>query len=122
MYSTVSAGLQCYTRLLKEYRVKFSPPYPTITCAPFPLSLPLFINPVTHGGPNNEPSMYGPGSGYASLAGRPCTRALALMSTDEAVLSRGDDMSGLTPEDLKSAESWHAFLKGKYEIVGRLER
>ena len=73
---------------------------------------------VSHGGENGEPSMYGVGSGYHALAGKACTRALALMSVDKKEIDKGDDMAGLKKEDIDSAKSWHRYFQKKYKIVG----
>ena len=75
---------------------------------------------VSYGGENGEPSMYGVGSGYHALAGKACTRALALMSVDPNEIARGDDLSGLKQEEIEAALSWHRFLVKKYKVVGRM--
>ena len=75
---------------------------------------------VSYGGENGEPSMYGVGSGYHALAGKACTRALALMSVDPKEIARGDDLSGLKQEEIEAALSWHRFLVKKYKVVGRM--
>jgi selenocysteine-specific translation elongation factor len=52
------------------------------------------------------------------LAGKACTRALALMSVDKKEIDKGDDMAGLKKEDIDSAKSWHRYFQKKYKIVG----
>jgi glycerol-3-phosphate dehydrogenase len=74
---------------------------------------------VSFGGENGEPSMYGVGSGYHALAGKACTRALALMSVASKDIDKGDDLSGLSKEDIESAQSWHRFMLKKYKVVGK---
>ena len=62
---------------------------------------------------------YGPGGGYAHLAGGDGSRALAKMSLDAADVAdpRTDD---LTEAERKTEKQWFDKFVGKYKIVGRL--
>jgi len=65
--------------------------------------------------------LYGPGGGYALLAGRDVTRCLATMSLEPSEL---DDL-GWEPdngEDEKALGQWREKLKAKYPVAGTLRK
>jgi len=64
---------------------------------------------------------YGPGGGYAALAGRDASRALAKMdlSSDAVTNARLDD---LTAKEKETLESWYTRMKAKYKVVGELKQ
>ncbi len=64
-------------------------------------------------------SFYGPGGGYAILAGRDASRALAKMSLDVADV---DDphVDDLTAEENKTLDEWIEKLGKKYPVLGNL--
>lgn len=63
--------------------------------------------------------LYGPGGGYAVLAGHDVTRCLATMSLDESAL---DDLGWVpeSQEDESALAQWREKLKAKYPVAGRL--
>jgi len=63
--------------------------------------------------------LYGPGGGYALLAGHDVTRCLATMSLEPSEL---DDLSWEPDngEDEKALIQWREKLKAKYPVAGRL--
>ncbi|CAE8741283.1 unnamed protein product, partial [Polarella glacialis] len=63
--------------------------------------------------------LYGPGGGYAMLAGHDVTRCLATMSLEADDL---DDLSWKpeTPEDEETLANWRNRLKAKYPVAGKL--
>jgi len=63
---------------------------------------------------------YGPESGYAIMAGRDASRALALMSLEGADIdnNRIDD---LTASDIMTLEEWRSKFHGKYTCLGTLK-
>jgi hypothetical protein len=66
---------------------------------------------------------YAPGSSYAALAGRDCSRAVALMSLEPADLEAEDDLSGLSAEEeLRDLDAifWSVYVR-KYPLVGLVE-
>lgn len=65
--------------------------------------------------------LYGPGCGYAILAGHDVTRCLATMSLEPADL---DDLRWEpdNAEDEKTVLSWGEKLKAKYPVAGKLRR
>eukprot|EP01052_Picozoa_sp_SAG31_P030004 SAG31_NODE_3038_length_4759_cov_2.556438_4_plen_97_part_00 len=46
------------------------------------------------------PGFYGVGASYNKLAGKPVSRAVALMSLEDSDLDRGDDLNGLDGMDI----------------------
>merc|ERR1712039_727582 len=64
---------------------------------------------------------YGPGCGYAILAGHDVTRCLATMSLETADL---DDLAWEpdNSEDEKALQSWQESLKAKYPVAGKLRK
>ncbi|KAG9399116.1 hypothetical protein AC1031_012074 [Aphanomyces cochlioides] len=62
---------------------------------------------------------YGPKGGYKMFAGRDATRALALMSFDEAHLAN-PTTDGLTEEQLKTLADWESKFQSKYGVVGKV--
>lgn len=65
--------------------------------------------------------LYGPQKPRHCYAGRSITRALATGSVDEAELSRGDDLDGLTDANLAALKKRVLFLLGKFPKMGVLE-
>ena len=63
-------------------------------------------------------SFYGPGGGYAALAGKECARALAKMSLKPEDVS--GDLADCSPSQLATLEEWEVKLRGKYPVAGRL--
>ena len=67
---------------------------------------------------------YGPGSSYASLAGRDSSRFLAThrlpTAKDQADPLVYDDLSDLTEKQLESLQGWFQFYREKYPIVGKI--
>lgn len=62
---------------------------------------------------------YGKGAGYNALAGRDCTRAVALWSLDEDDMI--SDVTGLTNEQLTGLEKvYNEVYKAKYPIAGHM--
>jgi membrane-associated progesterone receptor component len=68
-------------------------------------------------------TFYGKGGPYNKFAGKDATRALALMSLDEANLEN-NSISDCTEKQIKTMNDWiKAFRERKqYPIVGRLEK
>lgn len=68
-------------------------------------------------------TFYGSGGPYQKFAGHDVTRALALMSLDEAEISN-PDISDITEKQRKTMDDWiKTFSERKaYPIVGRLEK
>ena len=83
--------------------------------APIYISIRGKILDVSYGGKD----FYSGESGYAVLAGRDATRALAKMSLDKADYM-SSDLSDLTKEQLKTLGDWEAKLTKKYPCVGIL--
>lgn len=63
-------------------------------------------------------SFYGPGGGYAALAGKECARALAKMSLKPEDLN--GDLGDCTAAQLATLGEWEAKLAAKYPVAGRL--
>ena len=63
-------------------------------------------------------AFYGPGGPYAAFAGRDCTRALALMSTD--TIECIGDLTGLTPAELAQLDEWVERFERNYAAIGAL--
>ena len=63
-------------------------------------------------------AFYGPGGGYAALAGKECARALAKMSLKAEDVS--GDLADCTPSQLATLDEWEVKLKAKYPVAGRL--
>jgi membrane-associated progesterone receptor component len=64
-------------------------------------------------------SFYGPGGGYAALAGTEAARALAKMSLKPEDLNSAD-LADCSPSQLATLEEWEAKLKAKYPVAGRV--
>ena len=64
-------------------------------------------------------SFYGPGGGYAFLAGRDASRALAKMSLDVADVDNAS-VHDLTAEENKTLDEWIEKLSKKYPVLGNL--
>lgn len=71
-----------------------------------------------------RPDLYGAGRGYAALAGRDATRALAKMSLKPEDVGRNDidDLlaSPLAELHAKAVKEWAARFAEKYKVVGTL--
>lgn len=63
-------------------------------------------------------NFYGPEGPYAPFAGRDASRALALMSVEEAELS--SSLDGLTEKQVATLDQWEAKFRKKYPVVGKL--
>lgn len=63
-------------------------------------------------------AFYGPGGGYAALAGKECARALARMSLKPEDVT--GDLGDCTPAQLATLEEWEVKLRAKYCVAGRL--
>jgi len=66
-----------------------------------------------------DPDFYGPDSPYEILAGRDATRALALVSLEQADVDN-TSIEGLSWGDLNTLEEWIAKFEMKYHVVGFL--
>jgi len=64
---------------------------------------------------------YGPDGPYETLAGHDASRAFAMFQTD-LVKEEYDDISDLTPSQMKSVKEWEEQLGEKYDFVGKLLR
>jgi membrane-associated progesterone receptor component len=64
-------------------------------------------------------AFYGPGGGYAALAGTECARALAKMSLKPEDLDCAD-LGDCSPSQLATLEEWEAKLKAKYPVAGQV--
>lgn len=66
-----------------------------------------------------DPDFYGPEGPYGIMAGRDASRALALVSLDEADVENSS-LEGLSWMDLNTLEEWIAKFEFKYHRVGYL--
>jgi membrane-associated progesterone receptor component len=62
---------------------------------------------------------YGPGGGYAVLAGKDASRALAKMDLS-AESTRNPRVDDLDAKEKDTLNSWYDRLKSKYPVVGEL--
>ncbi|CAK4629922.1 hypothetical protein LEN26_020232 [Aphanomyces euteiches] len=85
------------------------------TTLPIYVAIRGVIYDVSIGGLNH----YGPKGGYKMFAGRDATRALAIMSFDEAHLAN-PTTDGLTAEQLKTLADWESKFQSKYGVVGKV--
>lgn len=65
-------------------------------------------------------NFYGPAGEYHVMAGRDATRLLAKNSLEEE--SEEDAKKPLSIAEKATLEGWYWIFKGKYQVVGRLER
>ncbi|KAK3930695.1 Neuferricin [Frankliniella fusca] len=61
---------------------------------------------------------YGPGGSYHAFAGRDASRAFFTGDFSENGIT--DDVSGLSPDDLKSIQDWSLFYNKEYTYKGKL--
>ncbi|KAJ1531878.1 hypothetical protein ONE63_000526 [Megalurothrips usitatus] len=61
---------------------------------------------------------YGPGGSYHAFAGRDASRAF--VTGDFSENGTTDDVTGLTPDDLKSIQDWSQFYHNEYTYKGKL--
>ncbi|KAF0682464.1 Aste57867_25416 [Aphanomyces stellatus] len=87
----------------------------TFTTLPIYVALRGVIYDVTLGGLEH----YGPTGGYKMFAGRDASRALALMSFEDAAINN-PSLDGLTETQLKTLADWEAKFQSKYGVVGNV--
>ena len=65
------------------------------------------------------PQLYGPGKTYHCFAGRDATKAFAKVSLEEADIA-SQDLTDLTPEELRILANWVEKYAGTYPVIATL--
>ncbi|CAH8828656.1 unnamed protein product [Trichobilharzia szidati] len=67
---------------------------------------------------NNGQEFYGKGAPYAVFAGKDASRALACFNLETK--NEYDDLSDLTPDQMKTLREWELQFSERYDHIGRL--